>query len=76
MKPLFDFLSEQREDKKFYQTAMACNGIHVALSIILTVALVAFGILDSLPYIVLPFMLLGWIPLRIWLCPILLKRMK
>jgi hypothetical protein len=76
MKFLQRFLNTVSPMTKEEQAATACNGIHVALTMILTIALIGFGFIDSLLYILVPFMLLGWIPLRIWLYPFLLKRMK
>jgi hypothetical protein len=78
MKPLFDLLKRTADvpRTKEDRAATACNGIHMALTMIMAIVLVAVGVSASFPYYFFGFMFLGWIPLRIWLYPFLLKRMK
>jgi hypothetical protein len=77
LKPLQRLLSSAAPMTKEEQAAFAVRGIHIALTMLLTIFLIAIGIMDMpLVYTLIAYMLLGWIPLRIWLYPILLKRMK
>jgi hypothetical protein len=74
LKPLQRLLSSAAPMTKEEQAAFAVRGIHIALTMLLTIFLIAIGIMDMpLVYTLIAYMLLGWIPLRIWLYPILLQ---
>lgn len=51
-------------------------GIHVGLTMFLAMILVAAGVTESLPSILIGYMFLGWIPVAIWVYPFLRNRMK
>jgi hypothetical protein len=50
--------------------------LHVGLTIFLAMLLVAVGVTQSLPSILIPYIFLGWIPVAVWVYPILRDRMK
>jgi hypothetical protein len=61
---------------QWLKVGFACWGIHVGLTILLSLILVAVGVSDALPSILIGYMILGWIPLAIWAYPFLRRRMK
>jgi len=76
-KPLQRLLNAAAPMTKEAKAAFAVRGIHIALSMLLCVGLIAFGFMGmSLVYTLIFYMLFGWIPLWIWLYPILVRRMK
>jgi hypothetical protein len=61
---------------QWLKAGFGCWGIHVGLTILLALILVAVGVTDWLPSIVVAYMILGWIPLAIWVYPFLRRRMR
>jgi len=58
------------------KAAFGCYGIHIALTILLSLLLVAFDVTSSFHALIVSYMLFGWIPLAIWIYPFLKKKMK
>ena len=61
---------------QWLKAGFGCFGIHGGLTILLCLFLVAIGVIESLPTIVVPYMIFGWIPLAIGLYPVLKRKLK
>jgi hypothetical protein len=76
-----DMSSDQKNQSRLgpfprLKAILGCYCLHVGLTLLLIFCLFVFGIWDSLAWMVVPYLLLGWIPLAVWLYPILRRRMR
>jgi hypothetical protein len=70
------FPSLWTKPKRTREAIMACWGIHVGFSMILVVGLIVADAHDAVGTVFFVYGFFGWIPLAIWVYPILLKKLK
>jgi hypothetical protein len=61
---------------QWLKAGFACYGIHVASCILVALLLVTTGATEVFELVWISYFLLGWIPLAIWVYPILKKNLR
>ena len=56
--------------------ALGCYCIHVGLTLLVILGLLCFHAANAFSIVVTVYSLCGWIPLAIWLYPVLVRRMR